>query len=329
MPADPELRHVTDPSVVMLHTVRASHAHDAAAEHAAIESRLGIEIPMARTPAESAELIADAEIVFAGGLTTELLEAATRLEWIQAFSSGVDFYPLERIREEGIVLTNAAGISADPIAEQILGYMLTFSRRLHRGHRQQADRRWERYEGRELNGSTLGIVGVGAIGSRLAELADALGMEVLGVTPRPEVVPDAVSTAVAPDRLHDVLAEVDYLALCCPLTPETRGLIGGPEIETMGRDAVLINVARGGVVDYDRLEPALANREIAGAALDVFPEEPYDPEGMLWGLSNVVVTPHMAGSTDRKPERIADLIARNYEAHLAGEAMPTRVDDRR
>ena len=311
----------------MLHTVRASHAHDEAAERAAIEDRLDLDVPLARTPPESLALLADAEVALSAGLTADMLDAAPDLRWVQAFSSGVDGYPLDALRERGVVLTNAAGIHAEPIAQQALGYLLTFSRRLHVGFRQQAEGRWERYEGDELGGKTLGLVGVGAVGTRLAELARALGMRVLGVKRDPTTAPDVLDACYGPDGLYEVLPEADYLVLACPLTDETRGLVDAEAISALPNHAVLVNVARGGVVDDEALVYALQTHRLRGAALDVFPEEPLDGDSPLWGMPNVVVTPHMAGSSPRKPERIAEVVAGNYAAFVAGDldAMPTRV----
>ena len=316
------------PRAVIIHTAHASRAHDEDRERAAIEAQLGFEVPMARTPAESRTLLADAEIAFGAGLSERELEAANSLQWVQAFSSGVDSYPLDSLRERGIILTNVAGIHSEPIAEQILGYMLMFARKLHQGGRQQAQPRWERYEGGELAGKTLGIVGVGAVGSRLAEFASVLDMTVLGIKRTPETAPDTVDECWGPDDLDALLPKADYVALTCPLNEDTRGMIDADALAAMHNSAILINVARGGVVDdYRELEIALQQHEIGGAALDVFPEEPYDLTAPIWGLPNVLITPHMAGSSPRKPDRIAEIVADNFEKYQAGahDEMPTRV----
>lgn len=316
------------PTAAVLHTAYASRSHDEEAERAALESTLGFDIPLARTNSESLELVRDAEIAFANGLTEEVVDAAQQLRWVQAFSSGVDSYPLERLKEEDIILTNAAGIHAVPISEQVIGYMLLFSRRLNRGIRQQRESRWERYEGGELHDRTVGIVGVGAVGGRIAEVAKVLDMRVLGVKRDTSDVPDAVDEVFAPDELISILPEVDYLVIACPLTDATRGMIGREELDALGNSAVLINVSRGGIVDdYDRLTEALQSHRIGGAGLDVYPEEPFDLDSPLWDLPNVVMTPHNAGSTPRKPERIAEVVEENYRAYVDGEydRMPTRI----
>ncbi|MEF8887249.1 MAG: D-2-hydroxyacid dehydrogenase, partial [Haloarculaceae archaeon] len=237
---------------------------------------------------------------------------------IQALSSGVDFLDLEAIADNGVALTNAAGVHAEPIAEQVLGYLLTFERGIHTGIQQQQEGVWQRYSGGEIRGKTLGIVGLGAIGSRAAEYAQAFGMTVVGTKRDPDAAPEAVDEGYAPEGLFEVLGRSDYVLLSCPLTPETRGLVGRAELGAMKGDAVLVNVARGEVVDEEALIYALQQGGIRGAALDVFEEEPLPPESPLWDLPNVVVTPHMAGSTPHKFERIAEVFAANYEAFADG-----------
>lgn len=316
------------PEVLLLHTVYSSRSHDADDELEAIEDRLGIDVHAARTPDESRELIGSAEIVVTTGrgLSPDLFGAATQLEWIQVVSSGYDGFSPQELLDSGIVLTNAGGANAEPVAEQVLGMLLCFERNIHRGIRQQFDRRWERYEAGELLEKTLGVIGVGAIGSRVAELGSAFDMRVLGIKRDPTTAPGSLDAVMGPDRLDEVLVEADYLVIACPLTPETRTMIGPDQLATMNQSAVLINVARGPIVDYDALTEALQQHQIAGAGLDVFLEEPFPPDSPLWGLSNVVMTPHMGGSTPRKPERIARAFERNYRAFVEGnlEAMPTR-----
>lgn len=315
--------------ITYLHTAYASPRHDAEAERAAIEDRLGVEVRVARTQAESAALIGTTEIAVstARGLPEPLFERADRLGWVQCLSSGVDGFRLDRLREAGIVLTNGAGVNTEPVAEHAFAFLLGLERRLHRGVRQQATRTWERFEGGELLGKTLGLVGVGAIGGRIAEIASAFDMRVFGVKRDPTTAPEDVDEVVGPGRLDEMLVEADYVVIACPLTEETRGMIGAAELETMRQSALLVNVARGPIVDHDALVEALQLHAVAGAGLDVYPEEPFPEESPLWGLSNAVLTPHMAGSTPRKPERVAEVIAENYRAYTAGEveSMPTRV----
>ncbi|SEO29304.1 Phosphoglycerate dehydrogenase [Halogranum amylolyticum] len=284
-------------------------------------------VVVADTPTESFEHAEAVEGIVTYDLDDDLLAAATNLRWIQCLSAGVDHYDLEALREREIVLTNSSGIHAEPIAEQTLCYLLMFERGLVQATRQQGRGVWERFEGGELRGKTLGVVGVGSIGTRVAELGAALGMTVVGTKRDTSERPAAVDELFAADDYHEVLRRSDYVVLAVPLTEETRGLLGGEELRLMSSDTVLVNVARGDVVDEAALTAALQNRSIRGAALDVFETEPLSADSPLWDLSNVVVTPHMAGSTPKKPERWRELLRQNYEALDAGdlEAMVNRV----
>ena len=279
----------------------------------------------ARTPAEDRQFIETAEVVVAGSFDDDLLAHAPELRWVQAISAGVDHYNVEALREHDVTLTNASGVHAEPIAEQVLGYMLVFERNLHRGIRQQADHLWSKFRGGELRGKTLGIVGLGAIGSRVAELGSTLDMRVVGTKRNPSTAPDAVDEAYGPDALGELLRRADYVVLACPLTDETRGMIDAEALTAMNHDAVLVNVARGPIVDEDALVRALQGRRIRGAALDVFETEPLPPDSLLWDLPNVVVTPHMAGSTPAYRARIADIFAENYPRFVAGEPLTNAV----
>ena len=275
-------------------------------------------IHRAAVPAETRELIADVEVVVTNGLPEDLLERAEDLRWVHALSSGVDGYPLDELEERGIALTNSAGIHAQPIAEQVLCYMLMFERGVTESVRQQQRSVWEAVSGGELRGKTAGVVGVGAIGARVAELCSALGMTVLGTKRDLSDVPDAVDEIYAADDHHEVLRRADYVVLACPLTEETRGLIGRRELRVMDRDAVLVNVARGALVEEDALLEALQQGRIEGAGLDVFETEPLPQDSPLWDLSNVVITPHMAGSTPHRFDRWLEILEPNYEAVAEG-----------
>ncbi|WP_277555106.1 D-2-hydroxyacid dehydrogenase [Halobaculum limi] len=266
----------------------------------------------AATPAETDAHIADAEGVVLGRLPDDFLDRADSLRWIQTLSSGTDYLPKSDLEARGLAVTNAAGVHAEPIGEQVLAYILSFERNLHTLARQQAENRWERREGGELRGKTVGIVGVGAIGTRVAELTSALGMDVWGVKRDLDTMPESVDEARTPANLHEVCLAADYLVLACPLTDETEGLIGGDELRLLGEDGVLVNVARGAVCKQAHLVGALRSHLIRGAALDVFEEEPLPADSRLWDLSNVIVTPHMAGSTPHKTERWTAIIAENY-----------------
>ncbi len=315
-------------TTLLSHTLFASPPQDAEAIQHEIASQVPeTDLTVARTPVDSRRLIPTADVLVTASLSVDLLDRADTLQWVQAVSSGVDAYPLERLREAGIVLTNGAGIHGEPIAEQILGYLLMFERRLHTARDQQSRRTWQRYQVGELHGKTLGVIGVGAVGTRLAEVLEPFSMDVIGVRRQHKRVPSGFDDVVSSDELFDVLPRVDYLVLACPLTDETRGMIGHEELGIMDSSAVLINIARGSVVDQDALVGQLQSRGLRGAALDVFKDEPLPPDSTLWQLPNVLVTPHMAGSSPREAPRIAELFAENFAAFSRDDAdgMPSRV----
>jgi len=316
------------PDALVHHSVRGTHWLSAEALRSAIaDRRPALDVAVARTPAESRRSIGDVEVLLSSFLEPSLLVEADALGWIQALSAGVDTLDvLDHLRERGIYLTSAAGAHAQPIAEQVLGYMLVFARRLDRAFEAQDRGAWERYTGGELAGETLGVVGLGAIGRRTAEIASAVGMNVVGTKRDASVDLDVVDRIYPPEGLGEVLVDAGYVLVACPLTEETRGLIGREELGAMRDDAVLVNVARGEIVDQRALVGALQQRTIRGAALDVFETEPLPGDSPLWDLSNAIITPHNAGSTPRLPERIAEIFVGNHDAFADDE--PGRMRNR-
>ena len=245
--------------------------------------------------------------------------AAEAVEWVHVATAGVDGYPVERLAGRGVVVTNGRGVNAEPVAEQALASMLAFDRRIHRAVRQQHRREWSWFGGHELRGKTVGVVGVGAIGGLLATLCSRLGTHVLGVKRDTGERVDGVDELFAPAELETVLARAEHLVLTCPLTDETRGLIDAGALHRLPDYAVVVNVARGEVVDEDDLVTALEAGEIRGAALDVFAEEPLPESSPLWDRDDVILTPHMAGSTPAFWERNAELVADNYPKFRRGD----------
>ncbi|GAA0228481.1 D-2-hydroxyacid dehydrogenase [Haladaptatus pallidirubidus] len=307
---------MTDPTLLLTHRLRPDTASDLYAE---LDGHLPDGgLARARTPEEAFELLPGADGIITAGLSEEMLDAAKNLRWVQVLSAGVDRYDRDALEARDIALTNASGVHAEPIAEQVLWFLLTFERRLHVGVRQQSRGVWERFEGGELRGKTLGIIGVGAIGTRVAELSAGLGMTVIGTKRSVETAPAILDDCFPADDYREVLRRADYVVLACPLTDETEGLLGSEEFRLMPSDAVLVNIARGDVVDEAALIRALQNRLIRGAGLDVFSTEPLPPASPLWNLSNAVLTPHMAGSTPHKPGRWREIIVANYDALAAG-----------
>ncbi|TYT60419.1 D-2-hydroxyacid dehydrogenase [Natrialba swarupiae] len=303
------------PEIVVLHRlIHRADPEDLADE---IEKRLpNATIHTATSAAESAEYIQTADIAVGAFLTEQLLSNAEQLSWFQTVSAGVDHLPYEEIDERSIHLTSASGVHAEPVAEQAIAYMLAFERDLPRALEQKNRREFRPWVGGELHGKTLGVVGLGSIGTRVAELGDAFGMEILGTKRDPSTAPSVVETVYGPSSTEQLCAQSDYVVLTCPLTERTRGLIDERKFGSMASDSVLINLARGGVVDEEALITALQRGEIAGAALDVFTTEPLPENSPLWNLSNVLLTPHIGGSTPKYWERCADIFVENYEHYV-------------
>jgi phosphoglycerate dehydrogenase-like enzyme len=275
-------------------------------------------VRLAQTPDEERELVAEAAVVVSNSFTADLLERAEGLELYAHASSGVDSLPLAAFAERGVAVTNAAGLMPS-ISEQVLGYLLTFARDLREGLRRQRRREWRHYQPGELTGSTVTVVGLGAIGTQILTRLEPFGVRRIGVRHTPSKGGPA-DEILGYDGLHEALRATDYLVLSCPLTDLTRGIVGTEELTTLPNDAVVVNVARGEVVQTDALVTALRRNLLGGAALDVTDPEPLPEDHALWGLDNVVVTPHNAGSSANHWDRVAALLAENLErADESGE----------
>jgi phosphoglycerate dehydrogenase-like enzyme len=277
------------------------------------------EVALARTPAEERELVAEAPVVTGVSIDEAVLAAASNLRVFCCVFSGTDHLPTEALVDRGVVVTNAAGIHAPGIAEQALGYVLTYARGLHRAHRRMERREWRHWQGGELQGSTVTIVGLGAIGTTLVERLSGWDVHTVGVryTPSKGGPTDEV-VGFDDDAIHDAFARSDYVVLACPLTETTEHLVDEATLGSLEPHAVLVNVARGGVVDTDALVSALRTSQIRGAALDVTDPEPLPADHPLWTLENCLITPHVGGSTPRHWERMADIVGDNVAALESG-----------
>jgi phosphoglycerate dehydrogenase-like enzyme len=258
------------------------------------------------------------------------------LKWLQLTSAGVDRLLDAPVVRSRVVVTTASGIHAVPISEYVIGAMLAFAKGFPRAMRAQGERTWRPYWPEELERKTVGVLGMGAIGARVTQLCRALGMRVLAMRRSAEGrvkgegsgVED-VDEMLGPGELPYLLAESDYVVVAVPLTAETRGMIGEAQLRAMKPGAVVINIARGAIIDEQALVTALRERWIAGAALDVFQSEPLPAESELWGLENVLITPHISGGTPRYMERAVELFCDNLRRYLAGEPLRNVVDPAR
>jgi D-2-hydroxyacid dehydrogenase (NADP+) len=235
------------------------------------------------------------------------------LQWVHSVQAGVDKFPLDEYAERDIRVTNSTGLHGASVGETVAGYMLSFARRLHEYRSNQERNEWawaDREDAFTVDGSSVCVVGLGTLGQGIAARADALGMDVTGVKRTPTPV-DHVDTVYPTGDLHEAISESKFVALAVPLTDDTEGLIGADELAAMRDDAVLLNVARGPVVDQDALVGALRNDDLAGAALDVFETEPLPEDSPLWDFDDVVVTPHAAAATRDYPDHIAAVVREN------------------
>ena len=251
----------------------------------------------------------------------------TGLEWIHSIQAGFDRFPLEALEAEGIALTNSTGIHGDTVGETVAGYMLSFARGLHRYRDRQRDGEWDRQPWDvpfSLTDSSVCVVGLGTLGQGVAVRADALGMDVVGVKRTPTPV-DHVETVYPADELEAAIADARFVVLTVPLNERTEGLVGARELDAMRPDSVLINVARGSVVEQTALVDALESDSIGGAALDVFETEPLPENSPLWGMEDVIVTPHVAAATGAYYRRIETLVRENVKRRAAGDSLANRV----
>ena len=267
-----------------------------------------------------------------GKITPELLAQAQKLRWVQAPVAGVEKYLFSDLVNSNITVTNMAGIYSDQIADHAIMFLLMFARGMHIYFRRQLARNWQM--GVPLihaSDQTLGVVGLGGIGNEVARRGHALGMRVLAVDAKRTDKPDHVAELWGIDKLDEMLAQADFVILCVPHTPETEKLFTMPRLQRMKPNAYLINISRGVVVDLADLTTALQNGVIAGAALDVFEIEPLPADHPLWGMENVLITPHMASNLDSPhiPARRIGVVRENLRRFVNGEPLQNVIDKTR
>ena len=287
------------------------------------------------------------EILDTFHLPPDALDIAPRLRWLQLHSAGANHILEHPIMDSEVEVTTVSGIHATPIAEYVFASILAHRWRVPLWTRCQREGewpagRWDLYARPELRGATLGIVGYGSIGREVGRLGKAFGMHVLATRRSTDRAKEGYTIErtgdpaglipekfYAPDALHEMLPECDYLVLTLPLTPETTHFIGSAELRALKPTAYLVNVSRGAVIDEAALMRALREGWIAGAGLDVFEQEPLPPDSPLWDLENVLISPHVAGFTPHYDERATALFAQNLHRYLAGKPLLNLVDKAR
>jgi len=295
----------------------------------------------AKDEAEAIREIAEADAFF-GKLTPPMLAAARRLRWVQAPTVSLEHYLFPELVAHPCTLTNMRGLFSDVIADHVFGYVLCFARHFHRYIRNQLAARWEPVGGETARSTfaagpgvvspmdqahlhladlTLGVVGLGRIGSEVARRGLAFGMRVLAVDPVQARAPEGVAALWTPARLPELLGASDFVVVAAPHTPETVRLFRRERFRQMKRTAYLINIGRGVIVDLADLTAALQAGEIAGAGLDVFEVEPLPAAHPLWRMENVIITPHVAGASPRIAERHLGVLLDNVGRFARGEPL--------
>ena len=261
---------------------------------------------------------AECLITFGEDLSEGVIQLADNLKWIQVVSAGVDLLPFPIIKQKGIVITNVRGIHAIPMSEYTISAILQLARKTSDIFLNQLNSKWDRsIRVNEVYGATVGIIGLGAIGQAIAAKARAFNMRVVGINSDGRAVTD-VDKVYRMSQLKELLSESDYVVVIVPLTAETRKLIGEQELKMMKKTAYLINIARGEIVDERALLNALKNRELAGAVLDVFSQEPLSAAHSFWKLDNCLITPHISGRSPKYMERALEIFENNLDRYLVG-----------
>jgi len=261
---------------------------------------------------------ADILITFGAHMSDHVLKEGTKLKWVQALGTGVDGIIGEPSLRDDVLVTNMHGLHGASMPESAILSMLALARDLPRVLRNQTRHAWDRFPSRLLKGKTVGIFGVGAIAEDLAPKCKLFGMSVVGITSAKRQVA-GFDRMVGRDQIEEAVRELDYLLILTPYTPETRGIVNAKILAAMKPTSFLINLARGGVVDEQALIQALKGQKIAGAALDVFAEEPLPRDHPFWDMENVIVTPHLGGFHDQYPEQALPTVEENLRRFLAGD----------
>jgi D-2-hydroxyacid dehydrogenase (NADP+) len=271
-------------------------------------------------------IMPDLDVLVVSGLwRNALLDQAPKLRFIQSISAGTDQFDKSLLRKRGLRLASAQGANERAVAEHAMALMLALSRHIHLGRDAQRESRWRPMIGdplareQEQSGRTVVVIGFGRIGQRFGRLAKAFDCHVIGVKRQAGPISECADRVVSITDLAGVLPKADVVVLTCPLTPETEGLINAERLALMKSSAHLINVARGKVVDEHALVAALQAGSIAGAGLDVTVEEPLPAASPLWGMPNVIITPHSAGETGRYEANVIDLLEENLRRLSRGE----------
>jgi len=285
---------------------------------------------------EDAGALNGADVLIGWSLPPEQLRATKSLRWIYSITAAVDQFLYPELIASDIALTNAGSVHGPVVAEHAIAMLLALAKRLPSATHYQQRRKWameaiwkEQPRPREIRGATLVVVGLGSIGAEVASTAAALKMHVIGVREHPERGASGAHEVVGYDALDSALARADFVVLAAPLTERTRHLIDDRRLQVLKPTAFLINVSRGALVDEAALVTALRERRIAGAALDVFEQEPLSRWSPLWKMPQVLITPHTAFLTENVWQRHYEVFAANLKRFLAGQPLEGAIDKKR
>ncbi len=272
------------------------------------------DVRFAKTPAEKSRLVQEATVATGYTIDAALVEQSDSLSLFVCTFAGTGHLPLDSLAANDVTVENASGVHGPNIAEQVLGYILTFVRRLDRVWQQNQRAEWNHYQAGELRGSTATVIGLGSIGQTIVDRLNAFGVSTIGVRYTPSKGGPADEIIGFDDAdLADALCRTDHLILASPLTDTTEELIDEEAISLLPTDATLTNIARGEIVDTDALVDALQTNKLRAAALDVTDPEPLPASSPLWGLSNCLITPHNAGHTPHYWDRCAAIVENAIE----------------
>jgi len=285
---------------------------------------------------DDAQALNGADVLIGWSLSPEQLRAAKSLRWVYSITAAVDQFLYPELISSDIALTNAGSVHGPVVAEHAIAVLLALAKRLPTAGRYQGRRKWameaiwnEQPRPREVRGATLLVIGLGSIGAEVAQMATALKMHVIGVREHPERGATGAHEVMGYEALDSAIGQADFVVLAAPPTPRTRHLIDARRLQLFKPTAFLINVSRGALVDEAALVKALRERKIAGAALDVFEEEPLSRWSPLWKMPLVLITPHTAFLTESVWSRHYEVFTANLKRYLAGQPLEGMVDLKR
>jgi phosphoglycerate dehydrogenase-like enzyme len=277
--------------------------------------------------------LAECDVAYTWILSAPEVAAAPKLKWVHTSAVAVETLALPELFARGVIVSNSRGVQATPIAEHVFAVLLALAKQLPYVLESQRNRHWAQNDlvGERLPSllrrRTLGLIGVGTIGSQIALLADAFGMHVIGLRRRPENNQvRGVHEMLSYSELDSLLARADVVVIAAPLTPETTNMIGAPQLARMKRGAMLINVGRAKILDHAALTEALHSGHIGGASLDVFHQEPLPTDDPLWEAPNVILTPHTSGFRQGHWDEVIELFADNLQRFGRGEPVRFRIE---